>query len=377
MENNRSIFISAGDPSADYYGKCLIDAMSSTCGMVSSFGLGGPLMQQAGLRPLADHNDLAVLGFWEIIPKLFYFRQLLKKTAREIEQARPKVVILIDYPGFNLRLAERIKHLQIPIVYYISPQVWAWGKGRVAKIKRLIDLMLVIFPFEEKFYQSQDIKAIFSGHPIVDRYAAIPGKDNCRKSLGFSRKTIALLPGSRVQEVRRMLPEMVAAAGRIREKMQDVDFVIAGVSGVPPELYENIIKDAGIPVVVGKTPEIMNAADLVIVSSGTATVETAFFTTPMIVIYKTGAITYQIAKRLIKLDAIGMVNIVAGQKIVPELIQHQASAAAIAAEAVEILSDASRYAQMVMDLRMVKEKLGSGDAAMRAFREINKVAGIC
>lgn len=377
MDNKRSIFISAGDPSADFYGRELLTEMHRVCGEVEFFGLGGPLMQKAGLRPLADHRELAVLGFWEIVPKYFFFRSLMRKTVREIERIRPKAVVLIDYPGFNLRLAARIRQLNIPIVYYISPQVWAWGKGRVAKIKELVDLMLVIFPFEEEFYRSHDIKAKYTGHPIVDRYASIPGKEECRRRLDFQDTTFALLPGSRVQEVKRMLPAMIDASRKIRSEMPAAEFVIGGVEHVPLEVYHGIIGAEHIPVVIGRTPEIMCGADVVIVSSGTATIETAYFATPMIVVYKTGALTYQIAKRLIKLNHIGMVNIVAGQAVVPEFIQGQVTGEALAAEAIDIVNDTARLAQMVMDLKMVRERLGDGDAAARAFLEMNKALDIC
>ncbi|MCK5126334.1 MAG: lipid-A-disaccharide synthase [candidate division Zixibacteria bacterium] len=377
MNSRTSIFISAGDPSADYYGQSLIEEVTRACGRVTVFGLGGKKMQEAGLKPLADYKELAVLGFWEVLPKFFFFRNLLTKAAKEIELLSPKAIILMDYPGFNLRLAEKVKHLGIPIIYYISPQVWAWGKGRIAKIKRLVDLMLVIFPFEEQFYKEHGVNAVFSGHPIVDRYAETPDKTACRENLGMKNRTIGLLPGSRIQEVKRMLPSLIGAAKLMRYEIDDVQFIIAGVDNVPEHLYKNIIGDADIPVVVGRTPEIMNGSELVIVSSGTATIETAFFKTPMVVIYKTGALTYQIAKRLVKLDTIGMVNIVAGRKIVPELIQDKATAESISDTALEIIQDKARYAQMIIDIVTVKEKLGAGSSALRAFKEINKAVGLC
>ncbi len=377
METKRSICICAGDPSADFYGSELIKEAKRVCGETEVFGLGGPHMQKSGLYAMADHRALAVLGFWEVVPKYFYFRSLMMRMVSEIERRMPKAVILIDYPGFNLRLAERIKHLGIPIVYYISPQVWAWGKGRVAKIKELVDLMLVIFPFEEQFYLDHGVNAKFTGHPIVDRYESITDKSKCRESLDFHETTIALLPGSRIQEVKRMLPAMIDSAKRIKSKSPETWFVIAGVENVPLSIYHDIIGNENIPVIIGRTPEIMNGADLVITSSGTATIETAFFTTPMIVIYKTGALTYQIAKRLVKLDAIGMVNIVAGQKIVPEFIQGEASGENISEEALGIIGNKARYAQMVMDLGTVRNKLGDGHAAARAFLEMNKAIDIC
>jgi lipid-A-disaccharide synthase len=163
MSVKDSIFISAGDPSADFPGKNLIDEIVRACPNYEMFGLGGPLMQKSGLTPLVDHTELALLGFWEVVPKYFFFRNLLQRSARLIREKKPKAVILIDYPGFNLRLAARVKHLGIPIIYYISPQVWAWGKRRIKKIRRLIDLMMVIFPFEEDFYKQHGLKVQFTG----------------------------------------------------------------------------------------------------------------------------------------------------------------------------------------------------------------------
>ncbi len=336
-------------------------------------------MQAAGLESLVDDSKLAVMGFWEILPRLIFFRNLLNKAVEEIKYRRPKAVILIDYPGFNLRLAARIKSLGIPIIYYISPQVWAWGKGRLKEIKRLVDLMLVIFPFEESFYRERGVEARFVGHPIVDRYRDVPDKPACRQAVGIAqdKKLIALLPGSRLQEVKRMLPVMVEAAGIIREKLADSDFIVAGVERIDNRIYSNLTEGKNLPVVVGKTPEIINGADFVIASSGTATIETAYFVTPMVVIYKTGFLTYQIAKRLVTLDAISMVNIVAGRHAVPELIQGQATPHAVASHALEIMTHQNIYDRMVADLKNVRDKLGGGEAGRRAAEAIREKVPLC
>jgi len=379
MDNKKSIFISAGDPSADFPGKNLIDELRRLCPDLDFFGLGGPLMQNSGLEALVDHEELAVMGFWEILPKLFFFRRLLQQAADEIARRRPQAIILIDYPGFNLRLAEKIKPLGIPIIYYISPQVWAWGKRRVHDIKRLIDQMLVIFPFEESFYHERGIKARFTGHPIVDRYRDTPDKKACRKavSVDADRKLIALLPGSRLQEVKRMLPTMIEAASLIRDKLDNADFLVAGVNNIDTQLYSDIIGEKGISVIKGSTPEIINGADLVIASSGTATIETAYFITPMVVIYKTGFFTYQIARHLVKLEFIGMVNIVAGRRAVPELIQNDATPHRIASHALEIIGNRDLYDKMVHDLTSVRDKLGSGEAGRRAAEAIREAVRLC
>lgn len=379
MSNSGSIFISAGDPSADYPGKLLIDEITRACPKIEILGLGGPKMQDAGLSAMVAHKELAVLGFWEIVPKFFFFRRLLKQAVQIIEEKRPAAVILLDYPGFNLRLASRIKHLKIPVIYYISPQVWAWGKGRVKTIREVVDLMMVIFPFEEEFYSRHNINARFTGHPVVDRYRSMPDRETCRAKVikTSDKKLIGLLPGSRLQEIKRMLPVMVEAADLIRRDMPETEFIVAAADGIDEDLIRRLIGRSQIGIRRGLTPEIIGGADLVITSSGTATIETAYFGTPMVVIYKTGELTYQIARRLIKLDAIGMVNIVAGDKIVPELIQHEANASSIAKETIDLLQDHERYEQMKSELFKVREKLGDGEAGRRAFEAITELVKLC
>ncbi|MEE9441663.1 MAG: lipid-A-disaccharide synthase [candidate division Zixibacteria bacterium] len=379
MSDKKSIFICAGDPSADFPGKNLIEEIKRCDSNIDIFGLGGPIMQEAGLSSLADYKKLAVLGFWEIIPQVFFFRKLLKQAVIKIENSNPMAVILIDYPGFNLRLARRIKHLGIPIIYYISPQVWAWGKKRLAQIKYLVDLMLVIFPFEEEFYRRHQIPVKFVGHPIIDRYQDFPDAETCRDKLKIEsgKKLIALLPGSRIQEVKRMLPVMIESAKRLSHYESHPEFIVAGVDNVPRSIYDNIISGSEIRMIIGQTPEIINAADLVITSSGTATVEIAYFGTPMVVIYKTGVLTFRIAKWLISLDSIAMVNIIAGRKIVPELIQDDASVANITREAISFLSDNEKYNRTVKDLNAVQIKLGEGDSGRRTVEAINEIISIC
>ncbi|MFH1701005.1 MAG: lipid-A-disaccharide synthase [Candidatus Zixiibacteriota bacterium] len=375
MNDKKSIFISAGDPSADFPGKNLIEEIKRFDSNIDIFGLGGPMMQEAGLSSLADYKKLAILGFWEIIPQINFFRKLLNQSILEIEKKKPGAIVLIDYPGFNLRLARRIRRLGIPIIYYISPQVWAWGKNRVSQIKNLIDFMLVIFPFEEEFYQNHQIPVKFVGHPITDRYKDFPDAKTCRAKLKIEsgKKLIALLPGSRIQEVKRMLPVMIKTARRLSQQKANLEFIVAGIDNVPLSIYDNIISDSGIKISIGETPGIINASDLVITSSGTATVETAFFGKPMVVIYKTGGLTYRIAKHLITLDSIAMINIIMGRKIVPELIQKDASVANITREAKLLLTDGEKYAGTVKELNLVREKLGEGGCGRRAFEAIMEI----
>lgn len=379
MDAENSIFVSAGDPSADFPGKSLIDELLRVNPDLTVFGLGGPLMQAAGLEPLVDHGKLAVMGFWEVLPKLLFFRRLLKKAADEIATKRPRAVVLLDYPGFNLRLAAKIKHLGIPIIYYISPQVWAWGRRRITDIKCLVDLMLVIFPFEADFYREHDVTVNFVGHPIVDRFKDFPSRSQCRVDLGIddAQTLIGLLPGSREQEVKRMLPVMLEAAVMMAAGHPDYVFRVGGVDSLDRSLYTDIPGSSSIPILFGQTHSLMRAADFIIASSGTATLETAYFATPLLILYKTGFFTYQIARRVVTLDTIGIPNIVAGKKIVPELIQAQATSRKISKTAMEILEDRGEYQRMVRELEHVRDILGGGDVARRAVAAIQEVVPLC
>ena len=379
MSERDSIFISAGDPSADFPGKLLIDQIKRTCPEIEVVGLGGPLMQQSGLNPIADHKQLAVMGFWEVAPKYFFFRRLMKDAVSIIEKRKPKAVILVDYPGFNLRLARKIKQQGIPIIYYISPQVWAWGKNRIKAIKELIDLMLVIFPFEVDFYREHGVEARFVGHPIVERFASLPDRDSCRKQLGTNtdEKLIALLPGSRRQEIKRMLPVMVGASRRINSKLDKTRFMIGAVDDIDDGFYRKFSRSENVELIREMTPVLINAADFVITSSGTATVEIAYLTRPMLVIYKTGMLTYQIARRLVTLNSVGMVNIIAGERIVPELLQREATPEAIASQSLQIITDNDRYNRMIEDLRAVRDKLSREDMAGNAYQAIEERVHLC
>ena len=253
------------------------------------------------------------------------------------------------------------------------------GERRVKTIRDVVDLMLVIFPFEEKFYNGHEINACFTGHPVVDRYRSMPDRQTCRKKLigDSNKKLIGLLPGSRLQEIKRMLPAMAEAADLIKREIPETELVVAAAEGIDESVFRQMIGSREVQIRQGLTPEIIAGSDLVITSSGTATIETAYFGTPMVVIYKTGGLTYQIARRLVKLDSIGMVNIVAGTKIVPELIQQEANAFSIAREAIDLLRDTNRYDRMKSDLAEVRRQLGEGNAGRQAYEAITEKVKLC
>jgi len=366
--NNIPIFISAGDPSGDIAGSLLLNELKNKNENFLFLGLGGERMRRAGQEQLVDGSELAVLGFWEVAKKAFFFKKILRDAVRMIEERRPKAVILIDYPGFNLRLAERIKPLGIPIIYYISPQVWAWASGRIEQIKRLVDKMLLILPFETDIYDKAGVPNEFVGHYLLDdidpQYIKAPYNPDSN--------LILLMPGSRPQEVQRMLPTLIKSA-EILSQRGDYRFAVAAVEGNID--YDAYMKQSRTPIEVikGRTRQLIAESRLVVTSSGTATLETGIIGRPMIVIYRTGMITYMIARRLVKLTMIALINISAGKKIVPELIQGEARPENIAAEADKFLQDDKYCRGVINQLNSITEKLAESGASAKAAEAIMRI----
>jgi len=367
-QNEKSIFICAGDPSGDIAGSHLISQISLKKPQLKFFGLGGRLMKKAGQNQLIDGDRLAVLGFWEVAKKYFFFRRLMNDTIEAIRRKKPAAIILIDYPGFNLRLAKRIKRLGIPVIYYISPQIWAWGAGRIDEIKKYVDSMLLILPFEKDIYNQAGVKNIFIGHYLLDDIDT----EFIKAPFNPESKLITLLPGSRPQEVERMLPVLVKSTPLIA-KTGDYKFAVGAVAGDID--YKAYIGNSPVPIdiVGGRTRELIAESRLVITSSGTATLETGIIGRPMIVIYKTGWITYHIARRLVRLDKIALINIAAGEKIVPELIQKDASPENIAGAAEKFLTSDEYSQSTVRKLNLVTDTLGTPGAAERAADAIMEI----
>jgi lipid-A-disaccharide synthase len=281
------------------------------------------------------------------------------------------VLVLIDYPGFNLRFARIAKRYGVKIVYYISPQVWAWHRSRVKKIRSLVDKMLVIFPFEEEFYKAEGVDAEFIGHPLLEVLDAKLDRSNfCRRfSFDDQKPIVALLPGSRKQEIDSIFPEMLSAA-RIMSQQKNAQIVIALAPTLEEEYLRTLYQLDGILVIKGLTYEVMANADFAFVTSGTATLETACFATPMMVVYRTSWLTYLIGRMLVRVKNIGLVNIVAGKRIVPEFIQHKAHGQTMAAAAMDLMNDTQRLAEMKKELSKVKELLGTVGASQRVAERI-------
>jgi lipid-A-disaccharide synthase len=371
------LLLSCGEASGDLYAGALTRELLMIDPGLSIAGLGGPQFAAAGGRLVDDYRDLAVTGLIEWIPKL---PRLLAARRRLVEAARahrPDALILIDFSGFNLRLAPSIKRLGVPIVYYISPQIWASRAGRLAAIRAVADRMLVIFPFEEAIYQQAGVPVEFVGHPLIELARPSVGRELFLSRLGLvtSAPTVAILPGSRPAEVSRILPDLFAAAGRIRRDVPGAQFVVARAPQLQDSLFD-VVRAAGpggFTVVEGDTDTVLASADVALMASGTATVQSALHDTPMVIVYRMSALSYRLARRLVKLDTIGMVNLIAGEKIVPELVQDAFTPDAVAREAVSMLTDREHAARVRRGLARVRERLGGPGASRRAAEAIMRV----
>jgi len=372
----KRIMIIAGETSGDLQAAHLVKSLKSMNPNIEIFGVGGKQMKAAGAEIIYDIVDLAVVGFIEIIKHLSTFRNLFKKLLDLLDTRKPHAIVLVDYPGFNLRFAKFAKEKNIPVIYYISPQIWAWGKKRILEIKKYIDKMIVVFGFEEELYKEADVKVTFVGHPFLDLVKSEWKKEETIKHLHLNHLSvkIAIMPGSRTKEVERHLPVMLKACEIIKENFPDSEFILSKRKELDKSIYNKIINRSNVkPHSIENRPyEIMEIADLVIVSSGSATLETAIMQKPMVIIYKTSLITWFLARNIIKIPDIGLVNVVAGKRIVPELIQFQASPKNIAEESLIILKDKIKQKEIKENLKEIKQKLGIQGAADRAAHIIHK-----
>lgn len=368
---HKKIMIIAGEVSGDLHGGTLASSLKESEPNLRLIGLGGEKMMRAGVESYRNIEDLSVVGLGEVLSNLKKFKEVFRLLVEKLDSEKPDCVVLIDYPEFNLRFAKEVKKRKIPLVYYISPQIWAWRKGRIKIIKKTVDKMLVIFKFEEELYRKEGIDAEFVGHPLLDSVKPQFSKDEFTKKEGLSggKKIVALLPGSREIEVIRNLPTMISAASLIRKRFgEDVKFVIAKIPAIKDEIYENIAKECGFPIAIveGYPYDCVNVSDLVLVASGTATLETAILEKPMLIIYKVSFLTWLFGKMLVKIPNIGLVNIVAGERVVPEFIQFDATAPNIANEAIFLLSSPQKLSEIKTKLKTIKEKLGATQASKRA-----------
>jgi len=332
--------------------------------------MGGEKLREAGVHIIFDISNLSVMGITEVIRHLGHLYHVFKWLEKSLKNDRPDLIILIDYPDFNLRLAKVAKGYNVPVLYYISPQIWAWRTNRIKKIGKLIDKMIVVFPFELSLYEKEGIDVSFVGHPLLDIVKVNKSKEENIKRFGLDEQktTIGLLPGSRLSEVKRLLPPMVGAAQQLSERFGNLQFILPIAPGLKKEEIVKLTENSkvAITVVDNNIYEVIDISYLLIVASGTATLETAFLSTPMVIIYKMSPLSYLIGRKLVKVPYIGMANIIAGKKVVPELIQDEATAERLTSEVTHMLKDSLYHQSICEELTFIKKKLGDPGASKRA-----------
>jgi lipid-A-disaccharide synthase len=370
------LLLSCGEASGDLYAGALTRELLALDPTLRVAGLGGPQFAAAGGHLVDDYRELSVTGLTEWIPKLPRLLAARRRLVASATADRPDALVLVDFSGFNFRLAPAIKRLGVPIVYYISPQIWASRPGRLKTMRAIADRVLVIFPFEESIYREGGVPVEFVGHPLID--LATPADDRrgflSARGLSPDAPTVAILPGSRANEVSRILPELVAAAERIAAAVPRAQFVIARAPHLDDRLFDGLRNvSLRTAIVEGDADTVLASADVALTASGTATVQAALHDTPMVIVYRVSPLSYRLLRRLVKVDAIGMVNLIAGERIVPELVQDAFTAEAVAAEAVSMLTDPARAASVRSGLAKVRARLGGPGASHRAAEAILRV----
>ena len=369
ISGSRRIMIVAGEASGDIYGADLVQKALSINSGLDFFGIAGSRMREAGVTTLVDSADIAVMGLVEVCKHFGVISAAFLTLKKILQENPPELLILIDYPGFNIRLAKVAKKAGVKVLYYISPKVWAWKAGRIKKIAATVTHMAVIFPFEVPLYEKAGVPVSFVGHPMLDLVTVAMNREAAATSFGLdpSRKTVGLFPGSRRSEIERILPAILAAADRLHKSFPDLQFVLPLASTLSQEDICPHLNSSGITPIITteRIHDLIRGCDAIISVSGTVTLEIALVGTPMVIIYKLAPLTYHVARRVVKIKHIGLCNIVAGRSIVKELIQDQANPEAIAAEIATILSDETYRATMNTALASIREKLGGGGAALR------------
>ncbi len=367
------ILVSAGEASGDLYAASLVEALRRRSPEAQFFGCAGPRLRAAGVDPVVDMTSLAVVGLVEVVGHIPRIYKEFRKLSRAAADRRPDVAILTDSPDFHLRLAARLKRLGIPVIYLVAPQVWAWRRGRIHTLKRNVERLLCIFPFEEEFFRAEGVEAVYIGHPLSRLVKPSIGTQEFRRKHGLppGDSVVVLLPGSRSGEVARHLPDLAGAVERIL-KRRKVAFVLAAAGGTrfPAER----LSGASIKVVEGETWNAIAAADVALAASGTVTVETALLGTPMVTFYRVAEATWRLGRPFVKVPFYSMVNLVAGRRVVPELIQREMTPERLATETLELLENPAARERMRADLNEVAQRLGSRhDPIEKAADEVEVV----
>jgi lipid-A-disaccharide synthase len=378
----KKIMIIAGEVSGDMHGAKLVASLKEKMPDSTFFGLGGELMRAEGVETFYDVKELAAIGFTEVVSRIWFFKKVFFEMLDKAIEERPDVVVFIDYPGFNLRLAERLHAIGIKTVHYICPQVWAWNQKRIPKIAKIIDLLITIFPFEKDIFKGQSgLQVEFAGHPLVDKAHVAKMLPALSLPWQGAKQKISILPGSRRKEIALILKPMLKACVLLEKQFPDAHFIVAAATTTAEKQIVEIMSKIKLPknisVVADNTREVLRQADASFTTSGTATLETSLMECPMVVVYKTSWLTYMMGRMLIKIDHIGMVNIVADKTVCPELIQYNATPKKLADTLRPLLTNTEQRKKMKSDILDVNQKLGHGNADENAakfiFEFLNKV----
>ncbi len=370
---NDKLMIIAGEVSGDLHGASLISELKKRNKNISIYGIGGDKMKNAGMEIIYHINKMAFLGFAEVVKHIPFVKRVQSDLINIIKEKNIKDVVLIDYPGFNLNFAKKLKDLNVKVIYYISPQIWAWGAGRIKKIKKLVDKMIVLFPFEEEMYKKENINVEFVGHPLLERiseYKFLSKEKFFKKfNLDESKEILLILPGSRNNEVIKILPEVFEAAKKLSEEFS-LQIIIAGSENIDDEIFKNLNLPGSYKIIKGYTYDLMRLAKIGIIKSGTSTLEAGLFELPSVIVYRTSYLSYLIGKNLIKIKDIAMANIISGERVLPELIQNDVTKDLIYSECKKILSNEGLYSSIKDKLKNIKTKLGTIGASGRAADSI-------
>ncbi len=371
---NNKILIIAGEVSGEMHGAALVAELKNSNRDLEFFGIGGDNMINAGVETLQHIKDMAFLGFVEVIKHLPFILKVEKAIIDFVKLNKIKLAILIDYPGFNLRIAKKLNKLGVKVVYYISPQIWAWHQSRIKKIRARVDQMLVVFPFEKKFYTDGNVPVEYVGHPLIERVEKFnfKSKEEFFNELGIEKEIFLILPGSRKHEIEKHLPELVKTADIVSSK-NNFQTVVACSENLDEEYLQQFISSNNVKIVKGNTYNLLKHSKFGIIKSGTSTLEAAIIGLPFVVIYSTSKITYELAKRLVKIDHIAMPNIIAGKTVVREFIQSDVNAELISEYVQSVLNDEISLNDLKQELNKIKTQLGGTGASRNAAEIITKI----
>lgn len=375
----KKILIIAGEASGDLHASNLVREVARLDPSLSFYGVGSSRMSEAGVRLLADASSISVVGATEVLAHIRDIYGVYARLKAFLKEERPALLILVDFPDFNIMLGKAAKRLGIPVLYYISPQVWAWRKGRVQTIAGLVKSMIVVFPFEVDIYKKAGVDVRYVGHPLTDVVRSELGRGDAGRALGLDphKRTVALLPGSRRKEIANLLPDMLGAAGILRDRFKDLQFVLPVAHTLSKDILSGHIDGCGLPVrlVEGRVYDALRASDAAIVASGTATLETGLMAVPMVIVYRMSRLSFMIAKKIIHVPHVGLVNIVAGKRLVPELLQDDVTPKNIADSIAPVLADEEEHARIKGELLKVRAVLGDAGASERAAHVVIEILG--